>query len=172
MSNNEDLFDKHLSLDTRPDELMEVVKSDIMELEEKREELIYLREKANANNKIACYIGFIGILVFIALSFSGFMGIGLVTLTKGVSILVGGLMSIFLLMSLFFTFHFSLGYIQLKKSSGVAVSGALLFCLIPFISIFVLAAIPAWNRFITGKLNKLFVEGGLEPVLVTDNDNL
>lgn len=163
-------FDTVVSLDEQKvDQNLEVIMSKEMVLEDKREELLYFRERANDYNKKACLVGFIGIVVFIFLSMSNLLGIDIMSLMKVMSIMVGIAMGLLLIMALFFTFLFTKGYVNLKNATGVVISGSLLFCVSPFLSVLILAAIPMWNRFITKKLNQLFVEGGLEPVLVNED---
>lgn len=138
-------------------------------LEEKREEMLYFRERANDFNKKACWVGVVGVTIFVFLSLSGVLSFEVTTLMKFMSMFVGIAMGLLLLISLFFTFLFTYGLFQINKAIGVAVSGFLLFCILPFLSIFILAAIPLWNRFITKKLDKIFIEQGLEPILINED---
>ena len=68
MESNKDVFDTVISIDERNTEDIPVSMSTEMEIESKREELLYFRETANAYNKKACWVAVIGVVSFVLLS--------------------------------------------------------------------------------------------------------
>lgn len=169
-NNNTNSFDTILIVEDKTNQnVIDPAVSRESQLEEKREEMLYFRERANDFNKKACWVGVIGITFFVLISLSGIFDINVLYFMRVTSLLVGIAMGLLLLVSLFFTFLFTYGLFQIKRTIGVAVSGFVLFCVLPFLSIFILAAIPLWNRIITKKLDQIFIEQGLEPILVNDD---
>ena len=168
MESNKDVFDTVISIDERNTEDIPVSMSTEMEIESKREELLYFRETSNAYNKKACWVAVIGVVSFVLLSFSGMLTVDVTKLMKIMAIGFGIASGLLLLISLFFTFLFTYGYLNMRKAIGVAFSGIVLSCILPFLGIFIVAAIPLWNKLITNKINKVFADAGLEPLYVSE----
>lgn len=157
-------FDTVISLDDRKTEVIPVPMSTDMEIESKRGELLYFRETANEYNKKALWVALTGVVLFVLISFSGLFAVDVTKLMKVMAIGFGIASGLLLLVSLFFTFLFTYGYLSIRKAVGVALGGFILSCVLPFLGIFIWVAIPLWNKLITSKVNKLFIEAGLEPI--------
>lgn len=164
MESNKDIFDTVISLDESKTEAIQVSMSTESEVESKREELIYFRETASDYNKKSLWVALSGVIIFVFISFSGLLSIDVTKLMKVMAIGFGIASGLLLLVSLFFTFLFTFSYLKIRKALGIAISGFGLSCLLPFLGIFIWAAIPLWNKLITNRVNKLFIEAGLEPI--------